>query len=168
MASSNGNSNSHDGSNHPAAGAGGDDDEDNGGRQNAVNVDATASKKIGSNRSRRNNNGRHNKRRRKHGNLRGVINIPEARLIQGRNEYAYISEHEENELELLPMTTPRSYLTSIKPFNVGAIADEAWRSQMDPEEEETGNNAITRKINIKLPQGNGRGGRKRCYCFNCW
>ena len=165
MASSKGNSNSHGGSNHPAAGAGGDDDEDNGRRQNAVNVDAAASKKIGSNRSRLTNNGRPNKRRRKHGNLRRVINIPEA---------AYISEYEENERELLPMTTRRSYLTStsiIKAFNVGAIGDEAWQRVEQEEEEETGNNAITRKIGIKLPQGNGRGvggGRKRCYCFNCW
>jgi hypothetical protein len=42
------------------------------------------------------------------------------------------------------------------------------KSQMEQEEEEeTGNNAITRKIGIKLPQDNGRG-RKRCYRFNCW
>lgn len=172
MASSKGNSNSHGGSNHPAAGAWGDDDEDNSGRQNAVNADANASKKIGPNSSRLNNNGRPKKRRRKHGNLRRVINIPEARVDQGQDEYAYISEHEENERELLPITTRRSYLTNIKPFNVGAIADEAWQSQVEQEEEEkTGNNASTRKIGIKLPRGNGRGvggGRKRCYCFNCW
>jgi hypothetical protein len=46
MASSNGNSNSHGGFNHPAAGAGGDDDEDNGGRQNAVNVDAVLPRRL--------------------------------------------------------------------------------------------------------------------------
>ena len=170
MASSNGSSNSRGGSNHPAAG--GDDDEDNGGRQNAANAGAAASKKIGSNRSRQNNNGHPKKRRRKHRNLRRVINIPEACVVQVLDEYAYISEHEENERELLPMTSRRSHRTSIKPFNVGAIADEAWRRQVEQEEEEeTGNNASTRKIGIKLPEGNGRGvggGRKRCYCFNCW
>ena len=70
------------------------------------------------------------------------------------------------------MTTRRSYLAStstIKAFNVGARSQvEQEEEEEEEEEEETGNNAITRKINIKLPQGNGRGGGKSCYCFNCW
>jgi hypothetical protein len=116
-------------------------------------------KRSGNSNSR--NNGKRSqkpKRRRLYNNPHPRDIIPEARVIQGYNECAYISEHEDDERELLPTPVQR----------IGEVVEYRLRQDIPQPQEGANNNA---SVSFKAANGGGRRHSARCHCFscfNCW
>lgn len=84
--------------------------------------------------------------------------IPEARVIQGYDEYAYISEHEEDESEreYLPRSTRRRVEVQVSSRN----------EIPQPQEEAKNDDSFLFKFKAANKDALRHGAR--CFCFNCW
>jgi len=110
---------------------------------------------------RRNNNNshprpRHNRR----------VPVPEARVVQEYNEYAYVSdsEHEENEREYLPRAIRRRRGGEVK------VVKDRIRQLLEQEEmeNEVKNDASASSEAKFVFAGLQRHAKSKCHCFDCW
>jgi len=155
----------------PSNQEGRDDQEQEGkeGKPNDAAADAPA--KEGSRHKRRSssihrdrdNNGSNILKRRRHNNPR-PRNLPEARLIQENNEWAYISEREEDEKEYLPMATRRRGNGEVVRRLHQQQQQQIWQQEQQwaTKIEDAKNDASA------LSMFAAKKRNARCHCFNCW
>lgn len=101
------------------------------------------------------------KRRRLCNKPRSRCIIPEARVIQGYDEYAYISDHEEDESE-------REYLPRPVRRRVEVVRVTSRHQIPQPQEEVKNDGFFLFKLKAANDDGLRHGARARCFCFNCW
>mmetsp|Transcript_3942 Transcript_3942/g.6062 ORF Transcript_3942/g.6062 Transcript_3942/m.6062 type:complete len:162 (+) Transcript_3942:81-566(+) len=87
--------------------------------------------------------------------------IPEARVIQGYDECAYISEHEEDESE-------REYLPRPIRRRIEVVQFSSRHEIPQPQEEVKVKNNASFLSKFKAAKGDGLRHSARCFCFNCW
>ncbi len=87
--------------------------------------------------------------------------IPEARVIQGYDECAYISEHEEDESE-------REYLPRPIRRRIEVMQFSSRHEIPQPQEEVKVKDNASFVSKFKAAKGDGLRHSVRCFCFNCW
>jgi hypothetical protein len=94
------------------------------------------------------------------------VPVPEARVVQEYNEYAYVSdsEHEENEREYLPRAIRRRTGGEVK------VVKDRIRQLLEREEmeNEVKNDASASSEAKFVFSGLQRHAKSKCHCFDCW
>lgn len=109
------------------------------------------------------------KRRRLLGNV--PVPAPAARVIQEYNEYACISDHEEEEREYLPKAKATRRRGEGNVVGVHKLQQQQQIQQIQRQEQGQESAAKVEEAKNEASALSIFAGRKRnarCYCFNCW